>query len=176
MTNPGRGLWRALRGMILAVVCLTMSMTAHGAAGGAVHLSPGLLIGGLALSVICVAAADARRSFGGIVAVVLTSQVVLHLFAGAGDHVAEPAGFGLTSEMVAYHAIVAVTASALLAYGERLVWALWGLARLPATPVLGTLVPGGASPAIPRAYEPVRPVAQELRLGGLTSRAPPVLI
>lgn len=175
MIDPGRGFWRVLRGLILAGVCLVMSLTAHGSAGGTVHLSPGLLLGGLALSVICIAAADARRSFGGIAGVVLTSQVVLHLLAGAGNHLADPVGTELTTEMVAYHVLAAVAVSVLLAHGEQLMWALWDLARLPAMPVLRLPIPDDVSPVVTRAYDVIRPAVQELRLGGLTSRAPPAV-
>jgi hypothetical protein len=158
---------------VLAAACLGMSMAAHVAAGGAVHLSAGMLAGGLALAAICVAAADVRRSFGGILGVVLLSQVSLHLFAGAGSHHADPAGFGLTPAMVAFHSVAAVLVSLVLAHGERLVWALWGLARLPRVPRLGAVVPGADAPHVARDYRPLLAVRQDLFHTGPDTRAPP---
>ncbi|NDL60628.1 hypothetical protein [Phytoactinopolyspora mesophila] len=174
MTSPGRGMLRIARGSTLAVFCLVMSMTAHASAGGSVHVSPGLLIGGLALSVICISAADTRRSFGGILAVVVVSQIAMHLFVGAGGHHVEPASFGWTTEMVASHALAAVAVSTLLAHGERLIWALCELARLPRVPRVSMLVPEDRSPAFVDAREPIRPSSLEPCLSGLNGRAPPV--
>lgn len=175
MVNPGRGGWRLLRGLSLASACLTMSLTAHAAGGGAVHLSPGLVVGGLALSVICVAAAESRGSFGGILSIVVVSQVVLHLFAAAGAQHADaaPGMVGLTGAMAGHHAVAAVVVSLLLAHGDRLIWAFWSLARLPQITVLGTPVPGGERQAVTCRYKPVLLPGLELRLGGQACRAPP---
>ncbi|NED94871.1 hypothetical protein G1H11_06050 [Phytoactinopolyspora alkaliphila] len=173
MTSPGQGAARVARGGTLAAACLGMSVGAHVAAGGAVHMSAGVLAGGLALAVICVAAADARRSFGGILGVVLLSQVGLHLFAGAGGHHADPAGLGLTPAMVAFHGVAAVLVSLVLAHGERLVWALWSLARLPRVPRLGLVVPDAGAPRLVRDYRPVLALCRDLHLTGPDTRAPP---
>ncbi|WP_129668954.1 hypothetical protein [Phytoactinopolyspora endophytica] len=173
MTSPGKGAARLARGSILAAVCLGMSMVAHVVAGGVVHVTSGMVAGGAALSAMCIAAADTRRSFGGILAVVLLSQVGLHLFAGAGGHHVESAGYGWTMSMVASHAVAAVVVSAMLAYAERLVWALWSLARLPRVPRMGDPVPAADGPVIGRAYRLVPTVGPILCLGGPGTRGPP---
>jgi hypothetical protein len=175
VTSPGRGTLRVARGLTLAAFCLVMSMTAHAAAGGAVHVSSGLLIGGMALSVICVAAADTRRSFGGILAVVIVSQIAMHLFAGVGGHHVESASFGWTAEMIIYHVVAAVLLSTLLAHGERLLWAMFDLAQLPRIPLVSSPVPEEREPVLLDTREPIRPASLEPCLSGLSGRAPPTL-
>lgn len=158
----------------MAATCLGLSMWAHVAAGGTVHLSLSLLAGGLALSGMCVAAADSRRSFGGILSVVLLSQVGLHLFAGAGGgHHGEPADVSAGPAMFAYHVVAGILLSALLANGERLVWALWSLACLPRVPDLGEPVPATEPPAAVPTYRPAIRVRLDVGLVGPPMRAPP---
>ncbi|WP_123788580.1 hypothetical protein [Phytoactinopolyspora halophila] len=175
MKDPGRGMARVVRGLILATTCLGMSLAAHVAAGGVVHLSVDVVAGGLALSAMCVAAADTRRSFGGILGVVVLSQLVLHLFAGAGGHHGEVSSYGWTPTMLASHVIAAVVLSALLAHGERLVWALWGLTRLlpRVPPVQDVSPPAGPAPSVLQSYRPICRNLRDLCLSGPGTRAPP---
>ncbi|NEE03858.1 hypothetical protein [Phytoactinopolyspora halotolerans] len=173
MMGPGQGVARVARGSVLAVCCLAMSLVAHAAAGGAVHVTSGTVVGGLALSGMCIAAADARRSFGGILTVVLLSQIGLHLFAGAGGHHVESSGYGWSPGMVASHAVAAVAVSVLLAHAERLVWALWSLTRLPRVPLLGDPAPALNSLIIVRSYRPKPVACSALWLGGPGTRGPP---
>ncbi|NDL59842.1 hypothetical protein [Phytoactinopolyspora mesophila] len=141
MTNPGRGGARIARGLTLSILCLLLSLFAHVCAGGAVEISMGLVIGGLALSAMCVAAADARRGFGTIVAVVGLSQVVFHLLAGLGGHHAVGAHLGAVPAMVGSHVVATLIISVLLAQGERLIWALFSLLRTATALVLVQLTP-----------------------------------
>ncbi len=105
-------------------------MTSHATAGGSTHLSAGSVVGGLLLAAVSIAAADAQRRFRDIVVVVGLSQVVLHLVADgshAGPGVVAAPGIG----MIVAHAIAAVVVSAVLAHGERLIWSLFSLLRVP---------------------------------------------
>ncbi len=122
---PGRGLPRFVRGGVLAGFCLLLSLTAHVAGGGTPHLSPGLLVAGALLAVVCVAAADQQRGLGGIVAVLGTSQVLFHLLSAGGEHGGTvSATVTPGASMVLAHAVAAAIVGVLLAHGERLIWSL----------------------------------------------------
>lgn len=162
------------RGGALAVVCLALSLSAHVAAGGQVHLSGGLLFGGLLLSIMCVAAAQSQGSFAGIVATVLLSQPVLHLLASASTHPADPAALVPSPLMVTYHVVGALVLSALLAGGDRVIWAFAALSRLPRVPRAVTLaVPSAPSAAVGRPAAGFEPQHLVLALAGLGRRGPP---
>lgn len=163
-----------MRGLVLSAACLGMSLGAHAAAGGTVHVSTDMLAAAAALSVMCVAAADARRSFGGILGVVLLSQLVLHLLAGAGGHHTAAEIHGFTPAMLASHMLAGVILSALLAQGERLVWALWRLTGLlPRVPMSGEPMPAGRGPVLTIDVPLAQPHRRDLCLGGPGMRAPP---
>lgn len=130
VSSPGRGLLRLTRGIALAGVCMTLSMTAHVVGGGRWSLSPGVLLMTALLAGICVAAADRQRGFRGILTVVGLSQVVLHLLPGGAHSHVESGSAVLTVNMVAAHAVVTPVISMFLALGERLVWSLFALLSL----------------------------------------------
>ncbi|WP_166349141.1 hypothetical protein [Phytoactinopolyspora limicola] len=130
MTSPGVGHARVARGLTLSGLCLLLSLLAHVGAGGSIHVSLGLVLGGLGLSAICVAAADARRGFGAIIAVVGVSQIVFHLLAGLGGHHTHSVGQATTPVMLTYHAVATVLISAMLTKGETLIWSLFSLLRI----------------------------------------------
>ncbi len=164
---------RIARGLSLATICLVMSLAAHAAAGGDVHVSPGLLLGGAALSVICVAAADTRRTFGGILSVVAVSQVALHLFAGASGHQVETPAYGWTPQMIVFHAVAGLVVSALLAWGERLLWALFDLARPWRRPGVAGPVRVAEAPTVRRVFTPGWRVCREPFVDAPATRGPP---
>lgn len=167
--GPGRGAARVARGAVLATVCLALSLGGHAAGGGQVQLTEGLLFGGLLLSAICVAAAERRRTFAGIAAVVVVSQVVLHLVAQASTHTATTTQ---PLEMIAWHGVAALVASVLLAQGERLAWDLWSLTRLPRIPRFVRLLPAVVRP-LPDVAPAQRPASDTVLAGGATRRGPP---
>ena len=176
--GPGRGVTRVVRGFFVAQVCLALSVGSHAAAGGPVHLNARTGFAWLALSFLCVAAAQRRRRFAGIVTTVMASQVVLHLVMTPAhsqmDHSMHGAGAATAPDaaMIAGHVIAAVLASILLNYGEHLVWAVWCRARLPRVP--STLYPAPAEdhPAlVPVAVR--APDDGRLYDGGATRRGPP---
>jgi hypothetical protein len=119
-----------VRGSVLSGFSLLLSVSSHAVAGGSAHLSAGSVAGGLLVAAVSVAAADAQRRFRDIVAVVGLSQVALHVMAGGGH-----AGAGVAAApevgMVAAHVLAAVLVSAVLAHGERLIWSLFSLLRVP---------------------------------------------
>jgi hypothetical protein len=169
--GPGRGLARFGRGFLLAQVCLALSTGAHAAAEGTVHLTDGMLFGWLLLSALCVAAAERKRTLAGIAAVVLVSQVVLHLLSPVSGHDGTLTS-APSAEMIGWHAVAAVVASVLLAHGERLAWALWSLAGLPRVPLTVHAEPAAAGPA-PVGWIRRTPVAGGAHSGGATRRGPP---
>ncbi|WP_141711888.1 hypothetical protein [Jiangella alba] len=176
MPSPGRGLPRLVRGAVLATFCLLMSMGAHVAAGGSPPLSPGLLLCAGLLVVSCVAAADRRRGFGGIVTVAGVSQVVFHLLSAGGDHGGSAAVVTPGPGMVLAHVVATLVVGAALACGERLVWslaALCGVVR--ALRLVRCCPPPGPAPAA-AAFAAPRPVRRWiLARSGPAWRGPPVL-
>ncbi|MFW6034283.1 MAG: hypothetical protein ACOC96_00010 [Actinomycetota bacterium] len=174
MVNPGRGWPRVVRGFLLSGGCLALSLGAHVAAGGNVHVPPIMVLYGFVLSAICIAAADAQRGFGGIFAVMAVSQVVLHLVAsGGGHHGASATAVTPDLAMVLAHTGSALVLSAMLAYGERVLWALCSLLLQP---LLALVVQHLPVPSRPRAVggfpEPVR-LGGIFPAGGATWRGPP---
>lgn len=169
--GPGRGLARFGRGFLLAQVCLALSAGAHAAAEGTVHLTDGMLFAWLLLSALCVAAAERRRNLAGIAAVVVVSQVVLHLLAPISTH--DVTTSAPSAEMIGWHAVAALVASLLLAHGERLAWAAWSLARLPRLPLGPYPVPAPAG-TIPVPDGGRAPGRGRILPGGATRRGPPV--
>ena len=73
------------RAAVLAVLTTLVSLTGHVLAGGAIHVSGPMLLAALALGGMAVAAAEVRRSFPEILAVVLLAQPVFHLLASLGE-------------------------------------------------------------------------------------------
>jgi hypothetical protein len=175
VTGPGRGGARWARATALALATVLISLGGHTLAGGAVHLSMPMVLGTLALGALAVAAADLRRSFVEILAVVLVAQPVLHLLASLGGHGthASPAT-GMGTGMLLGHAVAAVLVSLVLAGAESAVWTLAGVLspfRLPdAAPTCST-TPPRAVPA-DRSAEAGR---SAFLPSGLFNRGPPVV-
>jgi hypothetical protein len=175
VTSPGSGLSRWARAGLLALVTVLISIGGHVLAGGTVHLSTPLLLGAAALGALCVAAADVRRSFGEIFAVVLLAQPVLHLLSvmGAhGSHAGSEAPVG--TSMVLAHVAASLVASVLLADAERAFWTMAGLllpVRIP-TPTVACRC------ALPRVspHDPTpTPLFSTWHAGTLWRRGPPVV-
>src|SRR5690606_31744375 len=157
--------------------CLALSLGAHSAGGGQVHVSPVVVLYGLLLSAICIAAADAQRGFAGIFAVMAVSQVVLHLVASGGaHHGAATAAVAPDAAMVVARAVGALALSAMLAYGERILWALYSILLLPLAALAVRGVPAPPRTAAVRGFsEPVLPCGV-FPAGGATWRGPPVAV
>jgi hypothetical protein len=165
--------WRWTRAGVLAVLTVLISLGGHALAGGSVHLSLPLLLGGAALGALCVAAADVRRSFGEILAVVLTAQPVLHLLASMG-HGAHAATSPVSAGMVLGHVGAALVVSVLLADAERAWWSLAGLLaprRLPRTIPLTVDAP---TPVVMADRSPAPLYCAGLSMS-VRGRAPPVV-
>lgn len=174
MSTPARGLARVARAGLLAGLTVLISWGGHAVAGGAVHVSLPMLLGGAALGALCVAAADVRRSFPEILAVVVVAQPVLHLLASMGGHGSHGGGSHGGIGMVLAHGGAAVLVSALLADAERAVWTLAGLLapfRLP-TPVRMPI----DTPVVVTTRDTARaPLRSTWVASGLFSRGPPVV-
>lgn len=130
---------------MLASLTFLISVGGHALAGGTLHLSMPMLLGGAGLGALCVAAADVRRSFGEILAVVLLAQPVLHLLASMGGHGPSTVAAGHPPDpqvgigMVLAHVGAALVVSLLLADAERAFWALAGLLSPVRVPRLVTV-------------------------------------
>lgn len=180
MKTPGRGGARVARGLTLAVSCLLLSAAAHATAGGgAPGLEPALMGAGV-LSVVCVAAADRRRSFAGILGVVAVSQPVLHVLLALSHEPAATAAVVPDRGMVLAHVVAGLIVAALLAVAEAAVWAMAALSstyllRLPrrlvgGLPAVPTSLPARPGPA------PARPPHGVLLCRSVTRRGPPVAV
>ena len=177
MSTPDTGTPRWARAGLLALLTVLISIGGHALGGGEVHLSLPLILGGAALGGICVAAADVRRSFPEILAVVLLAQPPLHLLASIGAHhgTAGPPSSSVSVTMVLAHAAAALVVSVLLADAERALWTLAGLFRLVPIPrpvSLRPLVPARVS--VPDG-EPT-PLAGVLLASSVSRRGPPVVL
>lgn len=176
VASPGRGLVRLARGTSLAGFCATLSLTAHVVAGGRWHMAPGMLVLSLLLAAVCVAAADRRRGFAGILTVVGLSQVVFHLLAGGGGHHhGAGSGGGSGAGMVLAHAVAAVLVSAGLAHGERLLWSLYALLGVRRAAVLFRPLPVRRPSARPAGPGRIVPARSAFPRAGAVWRGPPVL-
>lgn len=167
-----------MRAGLLAVLTVLISLGGHALAGGSVHLSLPLLLGGAALGALCVAAADVRRSFGEIVAVVLTAQPVLHLLASMGHGgaaAAPPDSAHVGPGMVLAHVGAAVVVSALLADAERAWWTLAGLLAPLRLPRPVPLVVDALAPVLVGDRR-ARPLYNVGLTAGVRGRGPPVVV
>lgn len=174
----GQGPTRWLRAGVLVALTVLVSLGGHALAGGTVHVSGPMVLGVLALGAACVAAAEVRRSFPEILAVVLLAQPVLHLLASMGGHqhgAGNPttAG-GVSTGMLLAHLAASVLVSALLADADRVLWALAGL-------VVRVLPPAAAPVPVPAAGVPVVrvpcvPLPLALRSAPRRRRGPPVVV
>ena len=174
VSTPSRGAARLARAAALALLTTLVSLTGHALAGGALHLSAAMLLASLALGAMAVAAAEVRRSFPEILAVVLLAQPVFHLLASLGGHGshASPAT-GMGAGMVLAHVVGALVASVLLAGAESAVWALAGLLaplRVPSTEPTGVCTPPRVAPR--DASATWRPAWHP---GAVLGRGPPVV-
>ncbi|NED96035.1 hypothetical protein G1H11_12015 [Phytoactinopolyspora alkaliphila] len=152
MHKPGRGRWRALRGLGMSAACLAMPALAHVTAGGAVPVHIGFLCGAALLSVACVALADRRRNPTEIGAVLLLSQPALHVLLSMSGH-----GHGATAGggggMVVAHVIAAAALTVLLSGAEAVIWAMAALSDTLLTRVRAL-------------FTEVVPTGPELRISG----------
>jgi hypothetical protein len=170
---------RVARGLVLAGSCLLLSATAHATAGGG---APGLepaLMGGVLLSAACVAAADRRRSFAGILGVVAVSQPVLHVLLSLSHEPAATAAVVPDGGMVLAHLVAGLAVATLLAGAEATLWALAGLSSTLLLTLTRRLV--GGLPAVLTSIPPrPRPAPARRPYGVLlcravTRRGPPVV-
>ncbi len=170
-------MFRVVRGFFVAQVCLALSVGSHALAEGPVHFTAETLVGWLLLSAMCVAAAQRKQRLAGIVATVSFSQVALHLMMMPPNHTehsmhGEVATSMPSPAMIGGHVVATVLASVLLAHGERLAWALWGLASLPWVPSVLRSGPAVVGPA-PIDDGGRAPGDGRILPGGATRRGPP---
>jgi hypothetical protein len=154
MRSPASGSLRALRAGLVALVCVSFALAGHVMSGGARPSMVGLA----AVSFITFAAmlsfTRRERSFGAYFRALLAGQVAFHAsFMLGAQHGATAAGSHshhasaeLTAQagssllvspaMAAGHVLAALLAAALLAFGERAVWAAYRVVAFLLTPFL----------------------------------------
>lgn len=174
--QPAVGPLRLVRALVVAAVCVGITLSAHLLAGGMVVPARSLLVVHGAVAAVTYAVSAGRWSFGRLLVALGAAQIVLHptfgLLAGRA-----PMGSGDT-RMLAAHGVAAFVAAAVMARGDAL---LWCTARVvaallrPLVASLRVLVPVGTG-----AVEPPCPApAPDPRItpgsagAPITERAPP---
>jgi hypothetical protein len=129
--SPGRGRFRAARGLALSAACLLVPTTSHVIAGGGVPTSGPFLFGAALLSVACVGLAERRLAAGEVAMLVFAAQPALHVLLALSGH--GSTAISVDPGMVLAHAVAAAVLSVLLAGAESV---LWVMAALSATLLL----------------------------------------
>lgn len=190
MTSPDRGLLRAARSGALALVVLALAAAGHRVGGGRLPGLPGLATLAALAAVPTAFATRRRLGLPSLVGLLAVGQLVLHTaFAALGADPGMPMGHvhagggiggalpgpgadaGIELPMLAAHVVATVLTAAVLAWGERALWALWQRVRprsLPGRPAVPTLL--RRAPGAHAAPAPARGCPRGLPLG----RAPPV--
>lgn len=155
---------RILRGASLALACTLIAVGGHVLGGGDAPPAGALLavaaLGGAAFVVL----ANRQRTFGQIFAAAAASQLAFHgafsLSSGAYGHPLHESIASLADPpMLTGHLLAAAAAAALVAYGERAVWAIHELGRLIRVPELAVVrptAPPNLRPATSRHHESTR--------------------
>jgi len=115
---------RVLRSGLLASGCLVLSLLGHVLAGGTPPPPYAVVLLGLAATATCFALTGRRWRFGGLLVLLLTAQVVVHLCWSMWGSTGPPTAAPAASLMVAGHLLATGALAALLAWGEALLWAL----------------------------------------------------
>src|SRR5918994_2437732 len=123
--SPGRGRFRAARGLVLSATCLLVPTTAHVIAGGGVPTTGPFLFGAALLSVASVGLAERRFAAGEVAMLLFASQPVLHALLAMSGH--GSTAISVDAGMVLAHAVAAAVLSVLLAGGEEELLGMGGL-------------------------------------------------
>jgi hypothetical protein len=125
VTSPGRGRFRAARGLVLSAACLLVPTTAHVMAGGGAPTTGPFLFGAALLSVASVGLAERRLGAGELAILMFASQPVLHVLLALSGH--ESTAISVDAGMVLAHALAAAVLSVLLAGAESVLWVMAAL-------------------------------------------------
>lgn len=162
-----------VRGGAVAGATVTLSVAAHGAAGGGWPTgSTALLLSGVAAVLASLAAAaPARRAVAVDAGVLLAGQVLGHLALSVGAH----HSVAVAAPMVSAHVVAVLACAGLVAATERLGPAVAAALRAVVAARIAALRPLGPAPWI-RVRPAVRPMADILCRSCLPRRGPPVLV
>lgn len=168
-----RGNLRAVRGSVVAVCCLTLSLLAHGLAGGGtppVHVLVGL---GVGLAATCTWRSGRRWRFPGLLTALLSAQAALHPVFDATATTSRTTAPPLQAAMVVAHLLAAVVLALLLTRGEDLLHSCVAVLRrrVAPHPPVGPLAVDRAPMRLPSA--PFRPRPRVLSSGAVARRGPP---
>ena len=125
MRSPGRGRFRAARGLVLWATCLLIPTTAHVIAGGGVPTTGPFLFGAALLSVASVGLAERRFAAGEVAMLLFASQPVLHALLAMSGH--GSTAISVDAGMVLAHAVAAAVLSVLLEGAESVLWVMAAL-------------------------------------------------
>lgn len=180
---------RLARSAAFTVVCVTLAVLGHRAAGGSGPSSWAVAAGGVAVTAATVLLAGRERSPQTIIGFLVGAQLFLHqIFGLSGDigsplsvHLSHGQGLGADIGMVVAHLTATLITGWWLARGESALWSV--LRRLGTLAVrrlrhlLALLDEGTAGPVRPAARAPRRldpvPAGRELR-HTVTRRGPPL--
>ena len=123
--SPGRGRFRAARGLALSAACLLIPTTAHVIAGGGAPTTGPFLFGAALLSVASVGLAERRFAAGEVAMLLFASQPVLHALLAMSGH--GSTAISVDAGMVLAHAVAAAVLSVLLAGAESVLWVMAAL-------------------------------------------------
>jgi hypothetical protein len=123
--SPGRGRFRAARGLLLSATCLLIPTIAHVIAGGGVPTTGPFLFGAALLSVASVGLAERRFAAGEVAMLLFASQPVLHALLAMSGH--GSTAISVDAGMVLAHAVAAAVLSVLLAGAESVLWVMAAL-------------------------------------------------
>jgi hypothetical protein len=123
--SPGRGRFRAARGLVLSAACLLVPTTAHVIAGGGAPTTGPFLFGAALLSVASIGLAERRLAAGELAVLVFASQPVLHVLLALSGH--GSTAISVDAGMVLAHAVAAAVLSMMLAGAESMLWVMAAL-------------------------------------------------
>ncbi|MGN6090364.1 MAG: hypothetical protein ACTHNT_13845 [Actinomycetales bacterium] len=166
MRRPGRGLWRAGRASLVAVVIVLTSVLAHAAAGGGLPSALPCLSLFLAAWPLCWLLARRRLRVPTLTMLLTAGQLVTHVVATAwvaagpgmdsspmGTLGTGPSGMAASgmAVMVGAHATAALLLALVFAYADRALWRVWRAVAppevaLPGPPAVVTLAPTAPLP------------------------------
>lgn len=170
-TRPASGATRHVRGLVVALACLTATAALHAAAGGSVPPLGLLLAGAVAYALGTSVSGRRPSSLPVAVAAIAGCQALMHVvLTFAGSH----AGHGSlvpSGPMLAAHVLAAVATAVVLVRADDLAqrWvAFWQALRSP-IPTLVAIRPTDTQPVPP----PVAVLVSSVHVGTVRRRGPP---
>lgn len=174
--QPATGPWRLVRALVVAGVCVGITLSAHLLAGGMVVPARSLLLVYGAVAAVTYAVSGRQWTFGRLLVALGAAQMLLH---PAFDRLAGGGSMGsMDTTMVAAHGVAALVLAAVMARGDAVLWrtarAVAALLRplVALLRILRPFRPDAVRPASPAPVPDLR-VPAGLVVAPGTERAPP---